>query len=116
MPGLSLVLALAAPLAAAALEPDEQPDYGRPGWYASAQAVFALEELEHKQGATADSDFGARGTGGYRFNRWVAFDAELEWIHGFDLSGGPLSAPKRTATTSPASSGGSTSTSTRASC
>jgi opacity protein-like surface antigen len=77
------LLLLAGPALA---DDDEEPDFGRGGFYLGAGGTAGIENLDVP--GTADSSFGVHGRIGYRSAEMLAEEIQFEWQNGFDLSRG----------------------------
>ena len=70
----------------------QEEDFGRPGWFVGGGLNFAVEEfdvdqVENFSGERVDvsNSIGFEARGGYRLNRWVAFEGNWQYYSGFDI-------------------------------
>ena len=96
MRGAALVLAASLVLSAAAVasgqEEESEEDFGRRGWYVGGGFVYGFENFDFSEGKRLTGvDVSASGSpgvdirGGYRFNRWVAVEGNLDYFANFDI-------------------------------
>src|SRR5262245_43874250 len=89
---LAICLVLASGGPAAAPETEAEPDFGRPGWYVGGGFVYGFENFDLDQVSNATGfDISSSGSpgfdvrGGYRFNRWVALEGNLDYYANFNI-------------------------------
>jgi len=61
------------------------PDYGAPGGYLGLGAGFGFENFDMVGITKPSAGYGVDAWGGYKFNRWVATELQIEYLNGFNF-------------------------------
>jgi len=77
----TLLIGIAFAGAALAEEPEDHSAF-----YLGIGAGFGFENFDGIGGVDVDAAFGFDAWGGYRFNKWIATELQLEYLNGFDAT------------------------------
>jgi hypothetical protein len=58
-----------------------------PGFYAGIGAGFGFQNFDGASGVSIDPGYGFDAWGGYRINKWLAAELQLEYLTGFKVFG-----------------------------
>ncbi len=61
------------------------PEYGAPGGYIGLGASFGFENFDIWNITDPSVGYGFDAWGGYKFNRWVATELQIEYLNGFNF-------------------------------
>ena len=77
---LTLVIGITWAGAALAVGPEDDSAF-----YLGIGAGFGFENFDGTGGVDIDKAFGLDAWGGYKFNKWIATELQLEYLNGFEV-------------------------------
>ncbi|HTO08826.1 MAG TPA: outer membrane beta-barrel protein [Myxococcota bacterium] len=84
-------LFLVSTFAAHVARADDKDPYERSGGYVGVGGTYGIEFMNHAfddalapLNATTTNSWGAHGTAGYQFSKWISTEVEYEWMKGFN--------------------------------